>query len=297
MSPDRRRRPPDLAVAVVAVIVVGGLVGGRCHRDQHVRCGHLYERALDEVDRLGAAPAGPGPLDPADGRGDRAVTDIAAPGRDDDARSDAVTLAHAESVRPVRRAGRRDDAHPDAKPSPTPTRVPSRKSIDVELAARPGATSSRTRRRRPGALPPASRSCSTYFGKGNTSNSFQTELMARVDRVVELQPTATTASGVRARCASRSPPTGCRVRGPGVPTRADGAPRRRRRHRADERARPADGLARRAYVGDERLSGRRRSGCLRERQVTGAYILDPWYPDVSSIWGPSDPPGDLPGQR
>ncbi|MFN8630217.1 MAG: hypothetical protein U0838_07820 [Chloroflexota bacterium] len=26
-------------------------------------------------------------------------------------------------------------------------------------------------------------------------------------------------------------------------------------------------------------------------KVTGAYILDPWYPRVSSIWGPSDPPG------
>jgi len=25
--------------------------------------------------------------------------------------------------------------------------------------------------------------------------------------------------------------------------------------------------------------------------VTGGYILDPWYPRVSSIWGPSDPPG------
>jgi hypothetical protein len=25
--------------------------------------------------------------------------------------------------------------------------------------------------------------------------------------------------------------------------------------------------------------------------VEGAYILDPWYPWVSSIWGPSDPPG------
>ena len=25
--------------------------------------------------------------------------------------------------------------------------------------------------------------------------------------------------------------------------------------------------------------------------VTGGYILDPWYPSVSSIWGPSDPPG------
>jgi hypothetical protein len=26
-------------------------------------------------------------------------------------------------------------------------------------------------------------------------------------------------------------------------------------------------------------------------RVTGAYILDPWYPRVSSIWGPSDPAG------
>ena len=26
-------------------------------------------------------------------------------------------------------------------------------------------------------------------------------------------------------------------------------------------------------------------------KVSGAYILDPWYPRVSSIWGPSDPPG------
>jgi len=25
--------------------------------------------------------------------------------------------------------------------------------------------------------------------------------------------------------------------------------------------------------------------------INGAYILDPWYPWVSSIWGPSDPPG------
>jgi hypothetical protein len=28
-----------------------------------------------------------------------------------------------------------------------------------------------------------------------------------------------------------------------------------------------------------------------DAKVDGAYILDPWYPRVSSIWGPSDPPG------
>jgi hypothetical protein len=26
-------------------------------------------------------------------------------------------------------------------------------------------------------------------------------------------------------------------------------------------------------------------------RITGAYIYDPWYPRISTIWGPSDPPG------
>jgi Peptidase_C39 like family len=30
---------------------------------------------------------------------------------------------------------------------------------------------------------------------------------------------------------------------------------------------------------------------FRNAKIDGAYILDPWYPDVSSIWGPSNPPG------
>ncbi len=29
----------------------------------------------------------------------------------------------------------------------------------------------------------------------------------------------------------------------------------------------------------------------RTRSSTGAYVLDPWYPWDSTIWGPSDPPG------
>ena len=30
---------------------------------------------------------------------------------------------------------------------------------------------------------------------------------------------------------------------------------------------------------------------FRNATIKGAYILDPWYPRVSSIWGPSDRPG------
>jgi hypothetical protein len=28
-----------------------------------------------------------------------------------------------------------------------------------------------------------------------------------------------------------------------------------------------------------------------DAKVSGTYVLDPWYPRISSIWGPSDPPG------
>jgi hypothetical protein len=30
---------------------------------------------------------------------------------------------------------------------------------------------------------------------------------------------------------------------------------------------------------------------FEDADVTGTYIYDPWYPRVSSIWGPSDKPG------
>ena len=30
-----------------------------------------------------------------------------------------------------------------------------------------------------------------------------------------------------------------------------------------------------------------------DARISGAYILDPWYERVSSIWGPSDPPGNF----
>jgi hypothetical protein len=32
---------------------------------------------------------------------------------------------------------------------------------------------------------------------------------------------------------------------------------------------------------------------FRDAHVSGLYILDPWYPRVSSIWGPSDTPGNF----
>jgi hypothetical protein len=33
-----------------------------------------------------------------------------------------------------------------------------------------------------------------------------------------------------------------------------------------------------------------------DAKVAGTFILDPWYPRISSIWGPSDPPGTFQNQ-
>jgi hypothetical protein len=30
---------------------------------------------------------------------------------------------------------------------------------------------------------------------------------------------------------------------------------------------------------------------FRDARITGISVFDPWYPTVSTIWGPSDPPG------
>jgi hypothetical protein len=32
---------------------------------------------------------------------------------------------------------------------------------------------------------------------------------------------------------------------------------------------------------------------FRDARITGIHVFDPWYPTVSTIWGPSDPPGTL----
>ncbi|MEZ4597082.1 MAG: papain-like cysteine protease family protein [Chloroflexota bacterium] len=32
---------------------------------------------------------------------------------------------------------------------------------------------------------------------------------------------------------------------------------------------------------------------FRDARITGINVFDPWYPTVSTIWGPSDPPGTL----
>ena len=44
-------------------------------------------------------------------------------------------------------------------------------------------------------------------------------------------------------------------------------------------------LAGRAHLGDDRVPADADPSVFRDAKIEGAYILDPWYPRVSSIWG------------
>jgi hypothetical protein len=131
----------------------------------------------------------------------------------------------------------------------------------------------------------------TYFGKGDTSTTFQTELMRRVD---EWDSYADSHNGKWGPSAMSKALVTYGVPGYEVRAYATRAEALRDAARAIEQMNAPVLLL--AWRGAHTwvMNGFRADGdplLFANAKVTGAYILDPWYPDVSSIWGPSDPPG------
>ncbi len=131
----------------------------------------------------------------------------------------------------------------------------------------------------------------TIFGRGDPSEAFQRELASRIDEWETWEDSHNGGWGpsamVEALIAYGVP--GYEIRA--YESRADAL--RDAAVAISETGSPAVLLAWRgahAWV----MSGYRADADPRlfpDATVGGAYILDAWYPRVSSIWGPSDPPG------
>ena len=129
------------------------------------------------------------------------------------------------------------------------------------------------------------------LGLGDNSNAFQREIQGRVhewesqadshngDWGPSAMALALKAYGAQGLPGARLPDP------PGRPAR------RGEGHPEDALAGPAARLARRPHLGHDRLPRRRRPVGLRGREDPGHLHPRPVVPDVSSIWGPSDPPG------
>jgi hypothetical protein len=258
-----RRRPPPrprfLVFGVLLFVVLSfGALGFGTVATNAFGAGDLFERLVAKIDRILAGPV------------------------PDRATRPTVTITAAPTIAaPTLPAGA------SATPSPTP---PPRTPVDVAIVDDPESVFAHEVRK-DWCAPAGVQMTLAFLGKADTSEGFQRELAGRVR---EWESVADSRNGEWGPAAMA------------LALEAYGAPGyeiRAYRSRGDairdaaiaitETQSPAILLAWRGahtWV----MTGYRADAdptVFPDAQMTGTYILDPWYPWNSSIWGQSDPPG------
>ena len=287
-TPDRRRpRRRTVALVVAAAAILAIVAGSTAIATDALGAGNLWERAVAKVDRFLAGP----------------VPDRPAPGT-------VLVTTPGESEEPDP-----DEADPDASgeptavPSPAPSAGPT--SPGATPVAVPSATAKPAIPRKPVDLdivkdheavfahelkdtwcaPAGVQMVLAVLGHGSTSHAFQRELQNRVHEWESLKDARDGLWGPSAMALALDAygAKGYEVRA--YRTR-QGALRDAARQIETTKS-PAILLAWRGahtWV----MTGFRADAdpkVFNDARIRGTYILDPWYPDISSIWGPSDPPG------
>jgi hypothetical protein len=284
-APRRRRsRRPFIAIAALGLAAV--LVGVAAVQTNTLGAGNLFDRAVAKVDRFmaGPVPDRSAPVtvvasdDPSD-QGTDPPDDIV----DESAPPDADPSS---SPTPTAAATTTPGASPTAKPAPTPARV----AVDVDIVKNHDKVFAHEIKDTWCASAGVQMVLAIHK-KGDTSHAFQRELQGRVrewesykdshngDWGPSAMALALDAYGVK----------GYEVRG--YKTRQGAL-----RGAAKAIEKTGSPVLLLAWRGAHTwvMTGFKADAdpaLFTDATVKGTYILDPWYPDVSSIWGPSDPPG------
>ena len=271
----RGRRHPSLRFgALVGALVV--TLGGLAIDTDALGAGHLFDRAVAEVDRLIAGPAQDRPT----------VATVFATPRP--AASPGPNLATYDPPISTARPSGAAVSTPTAEPTPEPTPAPV--AVDVDIAADPaGIFASEVKDT--WCAPAGVQITLAYLGKADTSIAFQRELQGRVH---EWESYADSHNGGWGPAAMAQALAAYGV--PGYQVRTYKTRQGALLDAAtaiETTGSPAILLAWRGahtWV----MTGFRADAdpaIFPDATIDGAYIVDPWYPRVSSIWGPSDPPG------
>jgi hypothetical protein len=181
-------------------------------------------------------------------------------------------------------------APPEPTVEPTPEPTPERRSVDVDIVAN-AKRMFRSQLTPDWCAPAGVQMTLAVLGLGDTSERFQRELVGRIKEWQSRRDSLNGGWGPAAMVAALRAygAHGYEVRA--YETRADAL--RDAARAISETDAPAILLAWRGahtWV----MTGYRADAdptVFADARIRGAYILDPWYPRVSSIWGPSDPPG------
>jgi hypothetical protein len=276
-APSRpRRRGRRVVVAILALAVIGGVLGAAAVATDTLGAGQKWDSLLARVERFLAGP----------------VPDRAAPAT---VRVTEPPLAEATptptSTAPSSRAPGGSLAPTDA-PSPTvaPTPTPVREPVDVDIADDPEAVFAHEIHKDWCAVA-GTQMVLALHGLVDTSDATQNEIAGRI-REWESKADSRNGDWGPAAMALALDAYGA----PGYEVR--GFETRQGALRDAARTIQATGapVILLAWRGAHTwvMTGFRADGdptVFRDAHIDGAYILDPWYPWVSSIWGPSDPPG------
>ena len=270
----RRRRPSILRLVLIAAII-GGALGTFAVSTDAFGAGHLFERALERIDRFIAGPVPDRPTD-----GTVLVT------------SPPVTPAPTATPTPSAPASVGPDATPAPTPraTPTPTPTPARVPVDVDIVADHEAVFAHELKDT-WCAPAGVQMTLAVLGLADTSDEFQQELQSRVREWESYGDSHNGKWGPSAMALALGEygATGYEVRS--YETRQDAL-----RDAAVAIGSTNSPVILLAWRGAHTwvMTGYRADAdpaLFPDATVEGAYVLDPWYPWVSSIWGPSDPPG------
>lgn len=265
----RRSRLKRAVIAILVVGLVGGVLGSTAVATNTAGAGGLYERLLAKIDRFLAGPP------PADRSTEPTVVFSAAP--DDESPSPSAPPSFDPS------------GPPPASVAPTPTPIP-RVPVDVDIVADHAAVFT-SEIRNTWCAPAGLAMVLAIMGKGAPTDAREREIASRVhewetyadSHNLEWGPSAM----VKALAAYGVP---------GYEVQAYASRNDALRGAARAVASTHSPVILIAWWGAHTwvMTGYRANAdplVFANAKVTGTYILDPWYPRISSIWGPSDPPG------
>ncbi len=260
-----RRRPSLRLSALIGVLLV--TLGGLAVTTDALGAGRLFDRAVAKIDRI---IAGPVP--------DRATVATV-----------LVTPRPAVTPSPSSDEARRSAA-PRPTPAPTPKPTPARVPVDIDIAADPAGIFA-SEAKDTWCSPAGVQITLAFLGKADTSVDFQREIQGRVHEWESYSDSHNGAWGPAAMALALAA-----YGAPGYQVRAYETREDALRDAATAIESTGSPVILLAWRGAHTwvMTGFRADAdpaIFPDATIAGAYIVDPWYPRVSSIWGPSDPPG------
>jgi hypothetical protein len=262
-------------VGVVGVAFVGGTLTTLAIATDTFGAGVMWMRVVNRVERFMAGPVPDRPT--------IATVRVTEPPPETEPPTPVPTVAPA-SVAPGKSVA------PTPEPTPTPTPKPKRKKVDVDIVSDPDRVFAHEIRT-DWCAPAGVQMVLATLGLANTSNATQREIAGRVHEWEAYSDSRNGEWGPSAMALALDA-----YGAKGYEVRAFDTMTHALRDAAVAIKKTKSPVILLAWRGAHTwvMTGYRADAdpaVFRDSKITGAYILDPWFPDISSIWGPSNPPG------